>query len=95
MTDDSGITPNTEENTPVMQRRLGEFGESEAAATVMLLAAFKALKQDSRYKRLSEEQADTCTDMLTRDLYGKYRAGEMDSWEPPVDELLDMMTEFH
>ena len=95
MTEDASTTPDFEENTPVMQRRLGEFGESEAAATAMLLAAFKVLKQDSRYKQLSEEQADTCTDMLTRDLYGKYRAGEMDSWEPPVDELLYMMTEFH
>ena len=60
----------------------------EKEATVRFNLALKVLIRDERFKRFTTEQANACVARLLDDLYVKHMAGDMDSWKPPIEDLL-------
>ena len=84
---DARLTPHREEKTPVIQRLLGEFGDSEADATALYWTALKVLTNYQRCRQLTEEQQDTCVLQILRDLLRVYKEGTMESWMPSLEVL--------
>jgi hypothetical protein len=57
-------------------------------ATVRFNLALKVLIRDERYKRFTTAEHNARLVRLFDDLYVKHMAGEMDSWETAIEELL-------
>ena len=71
---------------------LAEFGEDEEVASTLLDLAVKKLTSDLRFRTFRVDQTDTCLYRLKIHLYRTYKAGDIDSWEPPIEEILQQVS---
>lgn len=84
---------NIKENTSKFDmHRFGPHADEanvRAEVEVRFNLALKVLVNDERFKKFTTtEQSSDCAKRLLDHLYGKFMAGEMRSWEPPIEALL-------
>ena len=49
----------------------------------------KVLQADLRYRRATVEQQDDCREQLLKDMETRNQEGDVYSWQPPVEALLE------
>jgi hypothetical protein len=73
---------------------LAELGEAKEVVTTLLGMAIKKLTSDSRHRTFGADQKATCLYRLQIHLHRTYKAGDIDSWEPPIEEILQEVSSY-